>query len=316
MIIRKLGVILGLSILGGGCASIHPQSAAEKWQNFNQNPTAITQQVAEGQTMVVFIRESNAVVGPAVNLFVEGEYLTSLQAGGYKAIPLCRGISNLNAAYTDSELNYTKLREQNKPVNLTGSSIHYFAITQAENNQLQLQPLTEQQAQQAIQNTKEQVNTLPRIEKNLTCPTINNQQRPSTQLIVTEYGVSVSTLFDYNKSDVDSMLVDRSEIEMIAKEIIKNSANIQKIEVIGHTDPVGSARYNQRLSLQRAETVKKILIQKGITHSKIVVEGRGEDELVVNDCDSRVFYNNKAALDECNAPNRRVEIVTYSVQAD
>jgi outer membrane protein OmpA-like peptidoglycan-associated protein len=50
------------------------------------------------------------------------------------------------------------------------------------------------------------------------------------------------------------------------------------VHVVGHTDAVGPAEYNQRLSERRAEAVADYLIDRGVTPERIVVEGRGETE--------------------------------------
>jgi OOP family OmpA-OmpF porin len=54
-----------------------------------------------------------------------------------------------------------------------------------------------------------------------------------------------------------------------------------QITVIGHTDRVGSIADNDKLSLKRAEAVRRMLIQAGIAASLIDVEGRGPRELLV-----------------------------------
>jgi len=67
--------------------------------------------------------------------------------------------------------------------------------------------------------------------------------------------------------------------------------------VIGHTDTVGELTTNDRLSAQRAETVKGFLVQIGIPAERITTAGRGEREPVVR------------TADEVDEPrNRRVEI--------
>ena len=67
--------------------------------------------------------------------------------------------------------------------------------------------------------------------------------------------------------------------------------------VIGHTDTVGDAAVNDRLSAQRAETVKAFLVDIGIPAQRIRTAGRGERELLV------------PTADEVDEPrNRRVEI--------
>jgi len=67
--------------------------------------------------------------------------------------------------------------------------------------------------------------------------------------------------------------------------------------VIGHTDTVGDAAVNDRLSAQRAETVKGFLVDIGIPAARITTAGRGERELLIR------------TADEVDEPrNRRVEI--------
>lgn len=70
-----------------------------------------------------------------------------------------------------------------------------------------------------------------------------------------------------------------------------------EISVIGHTDRVGSLEDNDRLSLQRAQTVRDLLVQAGVDASTITIAGRGEREPAVPTADEVPM-----------AQNRRVEI--------
>ncbi|MCB0269470.1 MAG: OmpA family protein, partial [Calditrichaeota bacterium] len=63
-----------------------------------------------------------------------------------------------------------------------------------------------------------------------------------------------------------------------------------------HTDSSGSDKYNQSLSLQRAQSVKNWLMQKGVAGNRMKTVGKGEKEPVAN--------NNTA---EGRAENRRIE---------
>ena len=72
---------------------------------------------------------------------------------------------------------------------------------------------------------------------------------------------------------------------------------VPDIVVTGHTDTVGSADSNDKLSTQRAERVKGFLTGIGIPPDRIQVAGRGERELLVSTADN---------VDEPR--NRRVEI--------
>jgi len=93
-------------------------------------------------------------------------------------------------------------------------------------------------------------------------------------------------------------LTDASQAELgkVRQDIAARAAS--EAMVIGHTDSVGGADGNDRLSLKRAEAVRQLLVDTGIAVDRIEVVGRGERELLV------------PTGDEVDEPrNRRVEIV-------
>jgi OmpA-OmpF porin, OOP family len=76
------------------------------------------------------------------------------------------------------------------------------------------------------------------------------------------------------------------------------------VEVQGHTDLVGSADINQNLSQQRAETVTKALVDKGVPADRLTAKGYGQTQPLDNS-------RNAAA----NAKNRRTVFVVGSAAA-
>lgn len=70
------------------------------------------------------------------------------------------------------------------------------------------------------------------------------------------------------------------------------------VQVIGHTDNVGAAAYNQDLSQRRANSVAAILRDSGVPGGRIAAFGRGEDQPVASNLS-----------DAGRAQNRRVEII-------
>ncbi len=80
--------------------------------------------------------------------------------------------------------------------------------------------------------------------------------------------------------DLDSAVVKPSEIEKLKliSEILKKYSKI-KIEIQGHTDlsyrgpKQKSYEYNLRLSIERANNVKKALIELGIEESRLLIKG-------------------------------------------
>ena len=71
-----------------------------------------------------------------------------------------------------------------------------------------------------------------------------------------------------------------------------------RIRITGHTDNVGSDRFNQSLSEQRANSVRSELIKLGIDANRIEAEGKGKTEPVATN-----------ETDEGRALNRRVEFM-------
>lgn len=61
--------------------------------------------------------------------------------------------------------------------------------------------------------------------------------------------------------------------------------SVPDIVLIGHTDTVGSLESNDRLSLSRAERVRKALMQQGLKAQRIETAGRGEREPLVRTAD-------------------------------
>lgn len=70
------------------------------------------------------------------------------------------------------------------------------------------------------------------------------------------------------------------------------------VNVIGHTDNVGDAGYNQGLSQRRAQSVTSVLISSGVAPGRIRSFGRGEDAPIASNL-----------TPEGRQQNRRVEII-------
>jgi len=71
-----------------------------------------------------------------------------------------------------------------------------------------------------------------------------------------------------------------------------------EVEVIGHTDTIGSGESNDNLSMRRAEQVLSWLVSQGLDRSIMSAVGRGERELTQPTADN-----------VASAANRRVEVI-------
>jgi OOP family OmpA-OmpF porin len=104
-----------------------------------------------------------------------------------------------------------------------------------------------------------------------------------------------ATLTPAGRAKLEKEVVDRVKQEY---------SDLRVININGHTDRLGGAQYNQRLSERRAEAVRNYLVSRGFDGSKIETYGYGKT-MPVKSCPDQ---KNRKAVIECLTPNRRVEI--------
>lgn len=112
-------------------------------------------------------------------------------------------------------------------------------------------------------------------------------------------GDSLALFFAFNEFE----LTPRSmrQLEIVA-ELLKASKGV--LEISGHTDDVGSEKYNLQLSIRRAEAVKAALVSFGVDEKQISTEGMGKTQ-------PRRFYTTEDTteqIDYIRGENRRAEI--------
>ena len=94
-------------------------------------------------------------------------------------------------------------------------------------------------------------------------------------------------------------------IDQLAQSLRQDFAHVEAVRVTGHTDRVGAAASNLALSQARADTVRTLLVERGVPASLILAEGKGDTQPLVECAGTEV----NPALVSCLQPNRRVEVV-------
>ncbi len=102
-----------------------------------------------------------------------------------------------------------------------------------------------------------------------------------------------NVLFDTGKSTLKlssyEALNDLYEVMKLKETLV--------VEIAGHTDSTASAETNQKLSENRAQTVRNYLIKKGIREDRITAVGYGETQPVADN-----------GTEEGRQKNRRTEV--------
>ena len=106
--------------------------------------------------------------------------------------------------------------------------------------------------------------------------------------------LSQDLLFATDSTAVSS--VSRGELGIVAQSL--NKYPNTTVNVIGHTDNTGEAAYNLDLSQRRAQAVSSVLINGGVSPSRIRAIGRGEDQPIASNLNA-----------QGRQANRRVEII-------
>lgn len=114
------------------------------------------------------------------------------------------------------------------------------------------------------------------------------------------FGFGKSTLQPSGKSKLDELVGKMREI------------NVTSIATTGHSDRIGSAETNQRISESRAKSVKAYLVSRGVQADLISVAGMGESQPATgaDDCAGPAT----AKVIACLQPDRRVDIEVVGTQ--
>ena len=107
--------------------------------------------------------------------------------------------------------------------------------------------------------------------------------------------LNASALFDFDKATLKPE--GKASLDAVGDKIQSKGATVVDVDVIGHTDSIGTEEYNQQLSLRRATSVKDYIVSKGVDASIIDVSGKGESQPVADN-----------STKEGRAQNRRVEV--------
>lgn len=117
--------------------------------------------------------------------------------------------------------------------------------------------------------------------------------------------LQASKLYAFNSARLQA---PPPELATLAR-ALRDNPGIRGVVITGHTDRLGSAAANERLSLARAESVKAWLVANGVAADRLGTRGVGSREPKV-----QCAQQEQRALVACLEPNRRVEVEPVTVE--
>lgn len=128
---------------------------------------------------------------------------------------------------------------------------------------------------------------------------------PKARVVFTpkEIVISEEVKFEHNKARLTTS--GQELLDEVAKVMKDNDKHFKAIIIEGHTNEIGSFKHNQKLSEQRAASVKEYLVGRGVKRAKLRTVGYGKTRPKVTEKDG---LSKEARL----AANRRVEFKVVS----
>jgi OOP family OmpA-OmpF porin len=275
-------------------------SSRLSWQTFQTIPLADAR-LARSEGRIVFVRAGpQQETATPSDIFINGRFHTAVLPGAYAEVRVCAGEHRIEiksrATAGIEEARAPQLKVLVKPLETA-----YVGLDDPRSAQA-LRVLSAQALPRDLGQLPRQNHAVSRLSAPANC-------EPQEK----RYNLAAELLFKFGKSDAKDLLSSgEAQIVRLAGKINEEHASIETIQVLGHTDPMGSQELNQRLSQQRAQTVLNILVAAGLPANRITAKGMGDQQLVVTNCASKGL--NRTDLLGCNQPNRRVEVLVRGVQ--
>lgn len=284
------GLVLMAASLGVvGAAAEETQPTRLTWTTYASEAMPALDLQATQLRLVMFRPDGGPAPDVPAGVFVNGRLLSSLLPGGFADAVVCRHSWRVQAR-TASQA--SALLEPTVP-----TERELFVRVQVQDDGLVLQPVTVPEFLAQSQSLRRQNHVVSRLAP------VGDCQRGETR-----YTLASELLFQFGKHGIEDLLrMGEHEIVKLARKIREEHSLIEHVQVVGHTDPMGTRELNLALSGSRAQTVANVLLGAGLPADKLKAVGVADDQLIVPGCDTKKLP--RAELLACNQANRRVEVV-------
>ncbi|MGF6401543.1 OOP family OmpA-OmpF porin [Pseudomonas frederiksbergensis] len=294
---------LNIAVLSAALASAQfataeefkPGSVSSKVFGAQYSPVA---PVADRQVQVVYYRASGmGTQQGAAHVYVDREFHAGLLPGGYTAFCVAPGNHSLGAYVKDAP-QYKGKSTDVFSANLDGGKTYFLRVN--EDGYGAPQAITRADAERELSGMRMQVQALSRASTVQACGYLPMVAQPQYK----DYALAGDVLFAFGKSGYqDITFQGREAIRQLVTQLKQENANLDRVEVVGHTDPIGSQASNHLLGLKRAQTVRRMLLEGGLPASAVSASSAGSDQPVTNGC-----YGSRSEQIACYAEDRRVVV--------
>lgn len=248
---------------------------------------------ANDQVRVVYYRPVDAAGNSPAHIYVDGEFQTALLPGSYSAFCLNPGVHSLGS-FTNDAPSYQGKQQQPWRDNLAAGKTYYIRASLDGTGRPLVTSASD--AQQQLVGTRQQIHLLSRASSVIAC------QQGTTQSY-DNYEFSSDLLFNFASANSDDISAEGRDAIQQFTAMLKRQANSQaRIVVTGFTDPIGDENNNVQLGQRRADAIKKLLVNNGLSSANISSQSMGESQV------SKQCQGTRKEQVACYASERRVII--------
>jgi len=270
------------------------------------------------QARVFVYRTRSAGAAEPVNIYLDGRYHAALLKGGYTEFCSSPGKVTVHAVLNDAQYLHTGKTTPVQPWSFQAGRSLFLKVSEAPNAWGALVEMPAEQAQRELAETAEQIHTVSRAPLVQPCQNPATVVTTATALLMPAaeplapvktipprlYALEADALFEFGKTEFKAS--SYNAIENMVQNLFHDYSKVERIRVVGHSDGIGPAKLNRKLSLERAQVVADQLKSRGVMPTRgFKVEGVGDEHLLKTSCGKKPTPENKV----CHAPNRRVDIV-------
>jgi OOP family OmpA-OmpF porin len=252
---------------------------------------------------ITFYRPQQGYMVGVASIEVNGRYHSALQLASYSELCLPAGRIAIAARMTQIGSDPKGFHDATTTLNLQEGQSAYLRLVDFGDGRATITPVRAEIALTELRDTRRQAHVQSRVLGAQDCV-----EAPKEAVLQKENVVLIADgLFDFGHAEIKtSNSSSRKSLDDVIAHIQKNfgSSKDVVISITGHSDPMGDATLNQRLSEARAKSIRVYMIKRGIAAEQIFSEGKGSEQLVVTGCGMESTQANI----ECNKLNRRVVV--------
>jgi outer membrane protein OmpA-like peptidoglycan-associated protein len=278
-----------------------------------QRPLSISEPVAETYVankkikpklgLITFYRPHHGAMPGVASLQVNGHYHSALQLGAYVELCLPVGPISVAARMTQVGAEIKGVYDATTTLALQENQNTYLRLVDFGDGRASLSLVQADVAKEELKNTRRQAHVRSRVPGATECVDSNTKIAQANEAII----LVADGMFDFGLTEISvSDAKARQSIDDLIKHIKKTygtEKNI-RVSVVAHTDPIGNAEVNKRLSLARANAIRNYMIKGGLVAEQITSEGMGSEQPLYTTCGTEATPKNIT----CNKSNRRMVV--------